>query len=194
MPASPSIVTSAFAAPAAANLVVPTSSALNPAPATPAESLAIKLVERVAEISDQVASRPTEQIKIELDLPDTRIEIRLALRDGRLHADFRTDSADLRDALSHAWRDFASTQESSSARWAEPSFSTSTAPQPATPAQPSSNQSGQSSLADQREPRRDAPTPSQNPAAPARHRTQSSSTPAPSGTRLDSSRLLSALA
>lgn len=190
MPATLHIVSSDFAATTAATPLAPITATPSPA----AEALAIKLVERIAEISDQVSSRPAEEIKIELDLPDTRIEIRLALREGRLHANFRTDSADLREALARAWQDFAVASESTSTRWAEPTFSPSASAPSATNASPAHQPGGQAGLTDHREPRREAP-PSPNTLPNAtRSRSHTSTAVAASTHRPDASRLLSAVA
>lgn len=118
----------------AATPIAPVAGGVASAPVTlpaattaPVATLAVQLVERVGEIAEHVTARPAEQIRVELDLPGgTHVEIRVALRAGRVHADFRTDSVELREALAQAWEGFARLREVAGAAWAEPVFAPAT--------------------------------------------------------------------
>ena len=106
-------------------------------PETPA-TVASRLVERVAAAAERVESRPAEPVWVRLDLAgEHRVDVKVALRDGRVFADFRTDSAELRTALAQAWDGFVRGREAAGTRWAELVFTASqsvAAPAPATPA------------------------------------------------------------
>ncbi len=100
--------------------VAPTSSA----PVTgELASAAVRLVERVAEVADLVRDTPAERVTLKLDLDDTHcVEVRVLMREGRVHAEFRSDSPEVRTALSSAWSDFTAKREAGSPVWAEPVF------------------------------------------------------------------------
>jgi hypothetical protein len=98
-----------------------------PAPTAPSlpvpPAAALRLVEQVTELADRVLARPTEEVRLSLDLPgDHRVEVKIALRAGKVLADFRTDSSELRGALSRAWDDFVRSPDAAGRRWAEPVF------------------------------------------------------------------------
>lgn len=113
-----------------------------PAPSvaeTPA-AVASRLVERVAAAAERVEARPAEPVWVRVDLSgDYRVEVKVAFRAGRVFADFRTDSDDLRAALAQAWDGFVRGREAAGPRWAEPVFAASgqtAAPAPAAPTAP----------------------------------------------------------
>ncbi len=101
-----------------------------------APTAAAKLIERVAEVAEHARSRPSEPISVRIDLDDThRVDVRVSVRGGRVHADFRSDSPEVRAALSAAWNEFTRSREGADQRWAEPVFAalgvTPTSPAPA---------------------------------------------------------------
>jgi hypothetical protein len=101
------------------------------------ESAAVRLVERVTEVADLVRDTPAERVTLNLDLDDShRVEVRVAVRAGRVHAEFRSDSAEVRTALSSAWESFTTRPDSGSRAWAEPVFSALGATATASPVDP----------------------------------------------------------
>lgn len=105
----------------------PVDPALTPAPSASVAgelaSAAVRMVERVAEVAELVRDTPAERVTLKLDLDDThRVEVRVLLREGRVHTEFRSDSPEVRSALSSAWADFSAKREAGSPLWAEPVF------------------------------------------------------------------------
>lgn len=89
------------------------------------ESAALRMIERVAEAADQVKAGAAGRVTVRIDLDDTKpVEVTVALREGRVHADFRCDSPELRTALASAWETFTRGREAADHRWAEPVFAT----------------------------------------------------------------------
>jgi hypothetical protein len=100
--------------------------------ATPAPSLspaslateAVRMVERVNEVADHLAAHPAERVTVRIDLDDSRrVDVHVAMRGGRVHTDFRSDSPEIHAALSAAWDDFSRGDQGSRHRWADPVFS-----------------------------------------------------------------------
>ena len=86
-------------------------------------SAAVRMVERVAEVAELVRDTPAERVTLQLDLDEThRVEVRVLMREGRVHAEFRSDSPEVRTALSSAWADFTAKREAGAPVWAEPVF------------------------------------------------------------------------
>jgi hypothetical protein len=112
---------------------------------TPAPSAtmaaAVRLVERVTEAAERLSSRPADRIDLRIDLDDTRrVDVRISMRDGRVHTDFRSDSAEVRTALASAWDGFVRGRDGAEQRWAAPVFASSSPGQ--LPSQPSSAPQG----------------------------------------------------
>jgi len=183
------------------------SSDASSAPA-PVPAAALRLIERVERLSEQLAARPGEPLRLSLDLEgDHRVDVKVALRGGRVFADFRSDSAEMRSALAQGWEAFVRSRDGAAQRWADPVIAASTAPAPVAPAASSgapgsdpfsSSSSGQQPAADQqRSSRQGAPGSEAAPATWARAASPSAS-PTPSepaqSPRADASRLLSARA
>lgn len=105
-------------------VVTPSLSAALTSSASPIESsAAVELVQKVTALADRLLARPTEQVSVRIDLDDTRhVEVRVALQNGKVRADFETNSPALRTALADAWQDFAQKTPGTDRRWAEPSF------------------------------------------------------------------------
>jgi len=92
-------------------------------------STAVRMVEKVSEVAEHLASHPAEKVTVRIDLDAThRVDVHVSMRGGQVHADFRSDSADMRMALASAWKEFSQGREGSDRRWAEPAFATMAAP------------------------------------------------------------------
>ncbi len=90
---------------------------------------AVRLIERVVEATGNLSSRPSGPVSLSIQLDDThRVDVRVALHDGKVHASFRSDSSEVRAALSAAWQDFARSPERAGQNWAEPVFGAAGAP------------------------------------------------------------------
>ncbi len=86
-------------------------------------SAAVRLVERVAEVAELMRDTPADRVTLKLDLDEThRVEVRVLMREGRVHAEFRSDSTEVRSALSSAWSDFTAKREAGTPIWAQPIF------------------------------------------------------------------------
>jgi len=107
--------------------LAPTVAVARPAEVMTAASAvdAVRLIERVAEAAGNLSARPSEPVSLSIQLDDThRVEVRVALHDGKVHASFRSDSPEVRAALSAAWHDFVRSPERAGQSWAEPVFDT----------------------------------------------------------------------
>lgn len=170
--------------------------------ASPAPVAAARLVERVAEVAERLASRPAEPVAISIQLDDThRVDVRVSMREGRVHADFRSDSPEVRAALSHAWEGFARSREGAAQKWADPVFSPiETSPSAVAPVASASDARADSGLAGsgQEQSRRHAPESRPETFFSSRVRpadgTAAVSPSVPESHRPDVSRLLSAVA
>ena len=86
-------------------------------------SAAVRLAERVADVADRIRETPAERVTLSLDLDEThRVEVRVSLREGRVFAEFRSDSPAVRAALSSAWDGFAARRDVGAPTWGEPVF------------------------------------------------------------------------
>lgn len=107
--------------------LAPTVAVARPAEVMTAASAvdAVRLIERVAEAAANLSARPSEPVSLSIQLDDThRVEVRVALHEGKVHASFRSDSPEVRAALSAAWHDFVRSPERAGQSWAEPVFDT----------------------------------------------------------------------
>jgi hypothetical protein len=87
------------------------------------------MVEKVSDVAEHLASHPAEKVTVRIDLDAThRVDVHVSMRGGQVHADFRSDSADMRTALASAWKEFSQGREGSERRWAEPAFAAMAAP------------------------------------------------------------------
>ena len=92
-------------------------------------STAVRMVEKVSEVADHLAAHPSEQVTVRIDLDEThRVDVHVSMRGGQVHADFRSDSPDMRAALASAWNSFSQGREGSNRNWAEPAFAPMAAP------------------------------------------------------------------
>ena len=138
--AEPSVAASSGVVPAEAKAVTPILSATEPAApapelavrasgpradAEPTAVAALRLIERVEQAADRLSAlRSREEFRFSVDFAGRhRVDVKVAVRDGRVFADFRADTAELRDALARGWDAFVRSREGGAQRWAEPVFS-----------------------------------------------------------------------
>ncbi|MBI2511233.1 MAG: hypothetical protein HYV96_04600 [Opitutae bacterium] len=131
-PVVPALVSMVSAAPQVAAAGAPES---EPMPPLVAASVAHRAVEAVTSVVDaQAASKlqpvPSVQLKFKFGAED--LAVRVALRDGVVTTEFRTDSAELRAAIQNEWR-AVTAQPESALRYLEPVVA------PASPAQSGTN-------------------------------------------------------
>lgn len=105
-----------------------------PMPQLVAASFAKRAVETVTSVVDaQAASKlqpvPSVQLKFKFGTED--LAVRVELRNGTVHTEFRTDSPELRAAITNEWKAVAA-QPESALRFLEPVVSAATAPQTGT--------------------------------------------------------------
>lgn len=173
MPVTPGAATDSFSVPA------------------PVPSAAARLVEHVGEVAERLSERSSDHVKISVDLAgDQRVEVKIALRDGRVFADFRAESGEMRAALVQAWDGFVRSQDGAGQRWAEPVFSANGESSSRTDGQAGQQQSAPRREAPNGEPAFSLVRPSSAPAAS----TAPVSSVAAAAARVDGSRHLSALA
>ena len=92
-------------------------------------STAVRMVEKVSEVADHLAAHPAEQVTVRIDLDEThRVDVHVSMRGGQVHADFRSDSPEMRTALASAWNSFSQGRDGSNRNWAEPAFTPMAAP------------------------------------------------------------------
>lgn len=106
-------------------------------------------VEVVLHTIDRVAEREQTSVKLELSVGDAELEVRVQRHADEIRTTFRTDSSELRDALSQEWHAITAASADRGVRLAPPVFSAddSTAPD-------SSSREG-SAQQEQRSPRQD---------------------------------------
>lgn len=94
------------------------------APAAVAD--AHRAVEVVLHAVDRVAQREQTTVKLEFSVGDADLVVRVELRADQVHATFKTDSAELRDALAHEWQAVAGSHADRGLRLAPAQFSAPT--------------------------------------------------------------------
>ncbi|MCX6937723.1 MAG: hypothetical protein NTU80_07455 [Verrucomicrobia bacterium] len=93
-----------------------------PVPVAPAA--ATRLVEQVAEAAERLSARSNDKVDLRIELEGNHhVDVHVSVQGGRVHADFRSDSPEVRAALSSAWEGFVQSREGANQRWAEPVFS-----------------------------------------------------------------------
>ena len=92
-------------------------------------STAVRMVEKVSEVADHLAAHPADQVTVRIDLDAVhRVDVHVSMRGGQVHADFRSDSPGMREALATAWNDFAQKRDGTDQSWAAPVFAPLVAP------------------------------------------------------------------
>jgi len=90
----------------------------------PIAAQAPKLVQEIRQIADRISSIDRNTVEVRFDFSDTdRLSVRVEYRDGAVHTTFRTDSSQLRDAISSEWQTQSVATEQRPYRLAEPVFS-----------------------------------------------------------------------
>ena len=83
-----------------------------------------KLVQEIRQIADRITSIDRNTVEVRFDFSDTdRLSVRVEYRDGAVQTTFRTDSSQLRAAISQEWQAQAAVTEQKAYRMAEPVFS-----------------------------------------------------------------------
>jgi len=86
-----------------------------------------KLVEEIRQIADRISAVDRNTVEVRFDFGDREnLSVRVEYRDGTVHTTFRTDSSQLRDAISHEWQVQSATNEQRPYRISEPVFSQTT--------------------------------------------------------------------
>jgi hypothetical protein len=86
-----------------------------------------KLVEEIRQIADRISAVDHNTVEVRFDFGDRdHLSVRVEYRDGAVHTTFRTDSSQLRDAISHEWQAQSATNEQRPYRLSEPVFSQTT--------------------------------------------------------------------
>ena len=106
--------------------IQPTVTAATKVEALPAAN-ASRLVQEIRQIADRISVIDRNSVEVRFDFSDTdRLSVRVEYRDGTVHTTFRTDSAQLRDVISHEWQAQGAVAEQRPYKVAEPVFSQST--------------------------------------------------------------------
>jgi hypothetical protein len=97
-------------------------------PATPAPetvTTAHQAVEAVLRAVDHASTREQHSVNLRFSVGDSDLSVRVELRDDQVHTTFTTDSADLRNALSHEWQSVHNSGVERSFRIAPAAFNSS---------------------------------------------------------------------
>lgn len=81
-----------------------------------------RAVEVVLNAAERVASREQSAVNLEFSVGGEDLSVRVELRANEVHATFRTDSAELRAALSHEWQSVTTGSGERGSRLATPVF------------------------------------------------------------------------
>ena len=116
--------------PGSAGAVLETGSTLSATPArsegvSQPASQAVEMVREIREIADGLSQVERNSVEVEFDFGSReRLSVRVEYRDGVVQATFKTDSAELRDAIAREWRQSAG-NDSRPYRVADPVFTSS---------------------------------------------------------------------
>ena len=95
-----------------------------PEPAGPSfAERAVETVTHLAEAQFAVSMQRSGSVQLRLQFGGEDLSVRVAIRDGAVHTDFRTDSASLRAALEQEWQAVKAASPEHLQRFAEPVFS-----------------------------------------------------------------------
>jgi hypothetical protein len=93
----------------------------------PVAAQASRLVQEIRQIADRISVIDRNSVDVRFDFSATeRLSVRVEYRDGTVHTTFRTDSSQLRDAISHEWQAQSAAAEQRPYRMSEPVFSQTT--------------------------------------------------------------------
>ncbi|MFZ5495078.1 MAG: hypothetical protein ACOZE5_07040 [Verrucomicrobiota bacterium] len=136
-----------------------------PAPGPAGQTFAGRAVETVTglvEAQFAASMQKSGSVRLHLKFGGEDLSVHVAIRDGAVHTDFRTDSAPLRAALEREWQAVAAASPGQMQRYAEPVFSPGAARGDTDPSfsqsgehsrQPAAQQQAQSDAQQQRPPR-----------------------------------------
>ncbi len=85
-------------------------------------SSAHRAVEAVLDVTDRLAARERHSVDLQFTVGDADLKVRVEMKAGEVHTTFRTDSAELRAALSSEWQSVSSQNSDRSTRLAAPVF------------------------------------------------------------------------
>jgi|GEM_PF-6338756 len=91
---------------------------------------AVETVTNLAEAQFSVSMQRSGSVQLRLQFGGEDLSVRVAIRDGAVHADFRTDSAPLRAALEQEWQAVKAASPEHLQRFAEPVFSPASGGEP----------------------------------------------------------------
>lgn len=84
-----------------------------------------RAVEAALNAAERVSAREQHSVSLQFNVGGNDLNVRVQMKDGEVQATFRTDSAELRAALSNEWREVAG-QSNRASRMADPVFAGST--------------------------------------------------------------------
>ena len=84
---------------------------------------AVEAVVQVVETQAAARLQPAPGVQLQLKLGGEDIAIRVELREGNVHTQFRTDSHEVRQAIAHEWSILRAESPERSLRYLEPEFS-----------------------------------------------------------------------
>ncbi|HVU35305.1 MAG TPA: hypothetical protein VHE61_17850, partial [Opitutaceae bacterium] len=132
MPAGPMLAHPNATVPAAAPVAAPAATSHAAAEqalpqAIGLTSTAHRAVEAVLSAADRFAAQDQHSVNLQFSVGGSDLNVRVELRAGEVHTTFRTDSPDLRNALSNEWQAVnAQSGSDRSVRLAQPVFTSST--------------------------------------------------------------------
>ena len=89
-----------------------------------------RLVQEIRQIAERISVVDRNSVEVRFDFSDSdRLSVRVEYRDGMVQTTFRTDSSQVRDAISHEWQAQGAAAEQRPYRMAEPVFSQTTSDQ-----------------------------------------------------------------
>jgi hypothetical protein len=82
-----------------------------------------RLIQEIRTIADRISSIDRNTVEVRFDFSESdRLSVRVEYRDGTVHTTFKTDSNQLREAISHEWQVQTAASESRAYRMADPVF------------------------------------------------------------------------
>ena len=124
MPASPSFVRDSSPVAQAAAIAPDTKTDTTLPPAVVLTSTAHRAVEAVLDVTERFAARDQHSVNLQFTIGGSDLDVRVEMRGSEVHTTFRTDSPELRAALSNEWQSVTRQPgEDRSVRLAAPVFS-----------------------------------------------------------------------
>jgi len=145
-----------------------------PSDGSAGQNFAARAVDTVTSLVDTQFSASLQKsgsVQLRLRFGGEDLSVRVEIRDGAVHTDFHTDSAELRSALTREWQALAGESPEQMRRYLEPVFSPAAASAPAA-SDPSSPFARQQQSSQQDQPSRSPREPWAEPANPFSRRSQ----------------------